>query len=121
MYQKVSKSSRIAVVGNTFKSGPVRDSQKRPAPSSSASSNRSTTEVVNLAELSPPTLHRIDKAAKIAEKKAPAIAAETSRRGKARYHAELAAAAAKEKARPRSSQSSSVDQVYMGIVIFIYS
>ena len=60
----------------------VAATRKRKAPSS-------THSVVNFGDLSPETLARVDKAVKIAEKEAPGIAAETSRRGRERHAEEL--------------------------------
>ena len=68
--------------------GPHNTSLKRRAPSNvfSNSSIRSN-RVVNLADLSPTILHNMEKAAKIAEKEQPAIAAAASKRGKERHAA----------------------------------
>ena len=60
----------------------VAAARKRKAPSS-------THSVMNFDDLSPETLRRVDKAVKVAALQAPALAAETSRRGRERHAEEL--------------------------------
>ena len=58
--------------------------------------------------MSPTTLHKMEKAAKVAEKEQPAIAAAASKRGKERHAAEKARLAAGRK----GSKSSQDHEVY---------
>ena len=71
----------VSVYTNIFYSE-VAATRKRKAPSSNHS-------IMNLADLSPETLRQVDKAVKTAELEAPALAEETSRRGRERHAEEL--------------------------------
>jgi len=84
--------------------GPHKTSKRRAPSNVSSNSSIRSNRVVNLADLSPTILHNMEKAAKIAEKEQPAIAAAASKRGKERHAAAEKERLAAEQNGSKSSQ-----------------